>query len=172
MLTKIRAVCVVVLGGLLTAGSIFAASSAVAAPYTRQPTLSVSTQTPVAGGHLTVTGTGFVNGTPVTVTLHSAVVTLGSATPDASGNFSLSVTLPSNVTGTHTIVASGPAANDTASVTITIGTGSGTGGPTSGSGGGLSATGVAVISIGSVGVLLLGAGGLMLLFGRRRKLVA
>lgn len=157
------AVLALVLAGLFTAGT------AGAAPYVRQPHLAINTQTPAVGATVTLTGTGFVAGVHVTVTLHSTPVTLGSATPNANGDFTLSATLPSGVSGTHTIVASGSADNDLASVTITIG-GSGSGGGGSSGGGSLSSTGVAVLSIGSVGVLLLLGGATALLVGRRRKL--
>jgi hypothetical protein len=146
-----------------------AAGSAGAAPYVRQPNLAINTQTPAIGATVTLTGTGYVAGTTVTLTLHSTPVTLGTVTPNASGNFTTAVALPAGVSGTHTIVGAGNATNDSASVTIDIG-GSGTGGGSSGGGGSLSSTGVAVLSIGSIGVLLLLGGGAMLLAGRRRKL--
>jgi hypothetical protein len=145
-------------------------ASAQAAPYIDQPTLSVSDQTPALGGTLTVTGANYLPGAVVTLTLHTVVSTLGTATPDASGAFSTSVTLPAGVAGAHTIVGAGSVPNDTASVAIVIG-GSGAGGVSvgGGSGGGLAATGVAVIGIGALGVVLLIGGGVLLLAGKRRR---
>ena len=167
MASRLRAVPTVVISiAALACAAIFGAPSSSAAPYSHQPTLSVSTQTPAEGSTITVTGADFVAGVEVTLTLHTVVVTLGSATPNSSGGFSRSVSLPAGVTGTHTIVASGGSANDTASVTIDIGAPAG--GSTS-SGGNLSSTGVAIIGIGSLGLLLLIGGGVTLLAGRRRK---
>jgi hypothetical protein len=151
----------------LTAASF--AGPANAAPYTRQPTLSINVQTPAVGATVVLTGAGYLPGVQVTVTLHTAVTTLGSVTSDASGGFTKSVTLPAGVSGTHTIVGAGTGSNDSASVTITIGGSSGGG---TGGGGGLSSTGVAVVSIGTVGIALLIGGGLMLLAGRRRRVAA
>jgi hypothetical protein len=153
----------------LTAASF--AGPASAAPYTRQPTLSINVQTPAVGATVVLTGAGYLPAVQVTLTLHTAVTTLGFVTPDASGGFTKSVTLPAGVSGTHTIVGAGTGTNDTASVTITIGSSTG-GGGSGGGGGGLSSTGVAVVSIGTVGVALLIGGGLMLLAGRRRRVAA
>lgn len=168
MTSKSRTVAIVVAALTAVVAALFAAGSASAAPYSRQPHLAINTQNPGVGATVTLTGTGYVAGVHATVTLHSTPVTLGTATPNASGDFTLSVTLPTNVSGTHTIVASGDASNDSASVTITIGGSSG--GGSGGGGGSLSSTGVAVLSIGSVGVLLLLSGATALLIGRRRKL--
>jgi hypothetical protein len=142
--------------------------SAQAAPYTAQPTVSVSDETPTEGGTLTLTGQGFGSSEDVNNTLHTVTYPLTSAHTDAAGNFSVVVTLPAGVTGTHTIVSAGVTSGRTASVTITIGAPS-TGGA---GGGGLSNTGVAVIGIAGVGVLLLIGGGTMLLAGKRRKVSA
>jgi hypothetical protein len=160
---RIRFGAVLVGLAALVVGTAAFAASAQAAPYVTQPTVAVSDQTPPAGGTLTVSCSGYVPGDVVTVTLDS-VTTLGSATADASGSLSLSVTLPAGVTGVHTIVCTG-ATSGVDSLTITIGS-SGAGG---GGGGGLASTGVAVIGIGSLGVLLLIGGGVLLLAGKRRR---
>jgi hypothetical protein len=172
MSVRLRPILVVIaaIGAAVT--SLSFAGPAAAAPYTRQPTLSVNIQTPAVGATIVVTGTDFVAGTSISVTLHTAVISLGSVTPNASGAFTTSIALPATVSGTHTIVAAGPASNDTASVTITIGGSTAIGGGVGGGGGGLSNTGVAVMSIGTLGVLLLIGGGLLLLTGRRRRVSA
>lgn len=149
--------------GLAVAG----AASAAPCPYSSCVSIAVSDQNPPEGGTDGVTGSGWTPGDTVNLTLHTATYSLGSATVAADGTFSTTVDLPDGVTGNHTVVGTDPATGDTASADITIG-GSGTG-DTSGSSGGLSNTGVAVLSIGALGVVLLVGGGLLMLAGRRRK---
>ncbi|MGH8860772.1 MAG: hypothetical protein ACRDVG_05980 [Jatrophihabitantaceae bacterium] len=151
--------------GMLLA-TVGLASTASAAPYTNQATLSVSDQTPAVGATISVHGTGFGSSETVQLTLNSTPISLGSAMTDGSGNFSKSVKLPSGVTGTHTITAVGTSSGRTASVQITIGGGTGGGGS---GGGGLASTGVAVFGIGGVGLALLVGGALLLAAGGRRK---
>jgi hypothetical protein len=147
------------------------ATSASAAPYANQATLSVSTTNPAVGGTLTVSGSGYAAGETVNLTLESASVSLGSAVANASGDFTTSVTLPSGFSGQHTIVGTGATSGESASVVICIGSCGTSGSASSGGGGGLAITGVAVAVIGGLGVLLLIGGGLMLLAGRRRTVV-
>ena len=154
--------------------------SAGAAPYVTNPTAKVNTTTPPEGGPITVSGNGFGANSALTITLDTGAV-LGTTTADASGAYSLAGTLPNGVTGTHTITVT-DAAGNTATVTITIGSaasagsgggGSGGGGGTasgaSGGSGGVSSTGVAVMSIGGIGLLLLAGGAALVVAGRRRR---
>jgi len=174
---------------MLVATVLFA-STANAAPYTNAPTLSVSTSNPAVGATLTVAGADFVAGTTVDLTLHTQTYDLGTATVDAGGSFTTTVTLPAGVSGTHTLAATDPAGNTilTASLTIVIGAdnsggganGAGSAGNGSGAGngalaagggnGGLAYTGVPVTGIVVVGLLLLLAGFVTLLTSRRRKI--
>ncbi len=161
---------------LFFGATAFAASSQ-AAPYTHAPALSVSNTCPSVGAAITVVGTDFVPGSNVTLTLRTQTFPLGSVTADASGGFTASVTLPSEVTGSHTIVAAGAATTTnsntaTAGITIACSGVGGTGGGGGGGGGGLATTGIAVIGIGSLGLVLLLGGGLMLLAGKRRRVSA
>ena len=72
------------------------------------PTPSVSTTTPTAGGTMTISGDGFAPGASLTITLHSDPVVLATATADANGAYSVTVTIPAATTpGTHQIVVSG-----------------------------------------------------------------
>jgi hypothetical protein len=135
------------------------------APYSGQPTLSVTTQTPAAGGSLVLTGLGFGVNEDVSDTLHTVTYTLAGAHTDSSGGFSVTVTLPAGVTGSHTIVSKGLTSGITASISISIG-GTSSGGSSSG---GLSSTGVAVVGIAGLGTALLIGGGIMLMAGKRRK---
>ena len=140
------------------------AATANASPYTNAATVSVSNQNPSAGGSLGVTCAGLTGGEQVGISL-DAQTGLGSGTADASGSFNTTVTLPQGVTGQNTIACAG-AAGETASLTITIGA------ATTGGGGGLSNTGVAVVGIGSLGVILLVGGALLLMVGKRRRVSA
>jgi len=132
---------------------------------------SVSDQTPSAGSSFTVSGSGFNAGEKVTIVL-SGGASLGTATADSSGAFSFSVKLPSGVTGAQTIVFTGATSGKTSSQAITVGALAFTsaGGSTK-TGGTLAFTGAAVMAIGSLAVLLVLGGGLMMLAGRRRKSV-
>jgi len=55
----------------------------------------------------TVSGAGYDPGTPVSIIVYSAPMVLTTVTTDASGAFSAQITLPSALTGQHTIVAMG-----------------------------------------------------------------
>ena len=103
----------------------------VAAPTT---TTSTSTTVPVkagaptveAGQTMTVTGNGWKPGSTVTILLTGSSTPLGTATADANGAFSATVTIPSDTpAGTHTITISGTAADGSArtvqsgSITVT-----------------------------------------------------
>jgi hypothetical protein len=97
-------------------------SAMAAAPYVMAPALSVATTSPCQDSSLTVTGTDFVPGSMVTLTLHSADASLGSVVVSAAGGFTDTVTLP-EVTGTHQLVAAGaptPRNPNTASATLHI----------------------------------------------------
>jgi Bacterial Ig domain len=150
--------------------SIFAAGSAGAYPPGTAPTLSLSSSTVGPGGSVTSSGNNFVPGSSVTVTLDNGT-TLATLTADANGAFSASITIPAGTAaGDHTLTATDATGESaTAALTVTAaGAGGGAGG---GGGGGLANTGVAIASIGGVGLLLLIGGGLMLLAGRRRSKV-
>ena len=86
------------------------------------PTVTVAPQTVEAGKSVTVTGTGFAPSSPVSLTLHSDPVEVGTATTDDTGSFTAEVTVPANTeTGDHTVVAAAesPAAEASAPLTVT-----------------------------------------------------
>jgi hypothetical protein len=150
---------------------VVGASSSQGAPgYTKHPAISFSASG--SCGHLTVNGEGFAANESVTLTLHTKVYTLATVQTDANGAFHAAITLPDGVDGNHTIVATG-SSKDKASGKLTISNcgGTGTGGQAAG-GGGLSNTGVAVLSLGGVGVLLLIGGTFLVVSGRRRRTLA
>lgn len=149
-------------------------SPASAAPYTNQTTVGVTDQTPCEGCSFTVSGDGFTPGERVRIVLDNGDF-LGTAVADSSGHFSFSVTLPSGLTGTHSIIATGETSGRTATSSVSISAPTSTGsasGSSSSSGSGLAYTGFAVAGIGGIGVALLIGGGAMLLIGKRRKGVA
>jgi len=162
---RLIAVTIAVFGLLVAAASF--GTSAMAYPGSGTSPV-VSTQTPTAGGQLTLSGQGCAANETLTLTLDTGDV-LGTTTTDSTGAYSTSVTLPSGVTGHHTITVSGSAGcSGTAGVEIQASGGGGGGG----SGGGLAGTGVAVIGIGALGVVLLVGGALMLMAGRRRRITS
>lgn len=57
---------------------------------------------------LTITGSGYAPGAPITIGMYSTPTALGTAIADSNGTFSARITLPA-LTGTHTLVASGVA---------------------------------------------------------------
>jgi hypothetical protein len=77
------------------------------AQYTGAGPLNLSTSQPAAGGTVTVSGTGFAIDSNVYVTFESAPLLLATATADASGAFSVGVTIPYSASGQHTLVATG-----------------------------------------------------------------
>lgn len=145
----------------LAISTVLFAGGAQAAPYSTQPTIAANTQTPTEGGSFTVTGDGYLPGETVDVVLHSTPFALGSAVADLNGDFSLSVTLPSGVSGSHTITSTGVTSGRVATLAVTID-------PTLASSA-LPFTGVAITGIGAIALVALAVGGLMLLVGRRRK---
>jgi hypothetical protein len=117
---------------------------------------------------VTVSGSGFVPNELIDLTLHTETVLLKTVQADSSGAFSTTVTLPTGVTGSHTIVATGRSGESNVP-TANMNIGCAAAQPVAE---GLSNTGVAIMSIGGVGVLLLVAGGLVLFSSRRRKVNA
>lgn len=163
--------------GLAIALITFGASSASAAyPPGTTPVLTASASIVTPGGTLTLSGSHF-SGT-VSLVGHSAPVDLG--TTEASGpngafTKTVTITAADFPVGDHYIEATG-ADGDSATVSFSVvatastgGTGSGSSSGSGSTGGGLASTGVAVLSIGGFGVLLLIAGGIVLMAGKRRK---
>jgi hypothetical protein len=150
------------------AGPAAAPSSSGSYPPGGGPSVGLNKSSARAGTDVTVTGQGFAPGT-VTLTLHTSTVPLGTATANGNGSFSQSVTLPGNETGDHQICGSNSAGTACADITISSrGAGGQNAGPGGGNGG-VSNTGVAVMSIGGTGLLLVMGGVLMLFAGRRSQ---
>jgi hypothetical protein len=126
-------------------------------------TLSVSTTTPFPGESITVSGTNFEPHDAITIVLSSNLIELGHVTTNASGAFSTSVTIPSNLSGSHVLSLVGAVAVCQPSpITLTI-QGEGT------SGGGLPNTGVDILAGIAIALALLTAGVALTRGGRRRQ---
>jgi hypothetical protein len=179
---RAAAALVAVLGMILAAFSFASSATAVPAGYSHAPTVGVSTTSPGVGSTITVSGSGFASGETVNITVGNYGV--GAAHANRAGEFRTQVSLPSGLSGSQTLTATGETSGHTASITLCIGGNCGTaggpppvnnggvsnGGANNGGGGGiLASTGVAVIGIGGLGLVLLLGGGLMLLAGRRRN---
>lgn len=126
------------------------------------PTLSISDSTVTRGQTITANVSGFQPGTSGVMTIASSVVRpLGSATVDGSGEFSLAVTIPTDISlGAHTITATGTGANGlpaSASAAVTVvgpeGGGVGATGPLPRTG----AASIAPLTAAGVGLVLIGA---------------
>jgi hypothetical protein len=154
---------------VVACGLIAAPGRGAAYPPKSCPTISVSTTQPVADQQVVVTGSGFAAGESVTLTLHSAGsadVQLGTVTADASGHFSMSVTIPPSPSGSWQLTAVGAvAASCTASIQLGFaGEHSNVPPP-----GGPSSTGVDVALILAVALVMIGAGVISLLAARSRS---
>jgi len=84
-------------------------------------TATVSSSSVVAGGTVTVAGSGFTPGEQVSVVLHSTPVKLTTVTADAAGAASVTVTIPKATTaGAHTLILTGLGSGVVASTGITV----------------------------------------------------
>jgi hypothetical protein len=129
------------------------------------------------GDQLTISGSGFAAGSPIQIGIYSTPIALGTATADATGNFTAMIVLPAGLVGNHTIVATGitPTGSPlfvTSKITITavaIPAAVQAADPAPG----LAFTGVAsTTSTWFAGLLLLGAGVVLLVFAVRRRVSA
>jgi hypothetical protein len=147
------------------------------------PVVGLSTSIIPPGGSLTVSGSSYQPGEGITIVLHSFPATVGTTTADPSGNFSTTVTIPSDTPlGNHTITATGNTSGTTASAGILVATSStsGAGGASSGSSGGVASTGSSsggslaftgadLAATAGVGAIALALGGMLVFAGRRRR---
>jgi hypothetical protein len=157
-------------------GAVFilpAATQAGAAALSYPPSpcpgsIAVSTTHPLPGETITVTGSGFVAGSSVHLTLHTKVYDLGTFTANAQGSFTAHVQLPAGVYGKHLVIAAtGPAAKcpgDPVQIQSPGGESTGPGGPP-----GTSFTGTDLAMILIAAAVLIGAGVAFSMSGKRRK---
>jgi hypothetical protein len=188
-------------GGTAAPGSagsypvVFHASNGVSTASSVNATVTVSDATPVPlpasvpppggaltgvtpgsnpGDQLTISGSGFAAGSPIQIGIYSTPISLGTATADATGSFTAVIVLPAGLVGNHTIVATGITPTGatlfvTSKITITAVATVPAADPSSA----LAFTGVAsASSTWYAGLLLLGAGAVLLVFAVRRRVSA
>jgi len=142
---------------LTTLLAVFALAATAQAQSYQTGSIGGSDTTPDPGQTITVSGTGCAPGDTVNLFLDGQPA--GSTTADANGNFSLPLTIPSNETaGTHTVTATCGAVVLSFEITVNA------------AGGNLSRTGTSsTLPLSGIALALLAAGGLLLLFARRRR---
>ncbi|WP_062069344.1 InlB B-repeat-containing protein [Demequina sediminicola] len=95
------------------------ADAALTAVYTENERMVAGPQSALPGETITIAGRGFDPGESVEVELHSTPVLLASTTADASGAFSIEVTIPEDISpGEHTLVLA--AGTGTAEMPFTV----------------------------------------------------
>lgn len=142
--------------------------------------LTISDTTPTPGQTITIEGRTFASGSSVTVTMESDPVTLGSATADDAGVFTLQATIPVDTSlGQHTITAAGQAPDGSPlvlSATITVVQADGAGGAAdtdADASGALPRTGDDTsLPLAKLGLGLLVVGGLVTAIAAKRRKVA
>ncbi len=111
------------LTGLVDGGSLATVSAlgASAAVPLFAPHASVAAATVHAGTRQTASGSGFVAGEQVVVSVHSTPATVGRATANAAGAVTVAYTLPATLTaGRHSVVLTGQTSGLAASRSITV----------------------------------------------------
>jgi hypothetical protein len=176
-----RLVVIALIGPLTVVSLGLWASPAAAQPYTPGggPLQTSTGSAPVAtGSSVSVAGSGFAPGASVSIFIASTPTLVGTATTNSSGRFVASIVIPPGLeSGTHTLTATGPAADGgTVSLTAKIVV---NGEVTSASSGfvqaasegsapsGLPFTGADIAQGGTVGIALILLGGLIFLTIRR-----
>lgn len=143
-------------------------------PTTPDPMISLSATCATPGGSLVVTGTDFDANEGVTVTLNGYSTALGSTTTNSSGDFSITVTIPTNATtGSNTITAtdtSGYANSAPLTLGSCVTTVAATSTTTTTSG--LAFTGADIAGMAGVAAVAIGVGGILVLTTRRRRRTA
>jgi uncharacterized membrane protein YphA (DoxX/SURF4 family) len=157
---------------LIVAAVSFSGAASAYPPGSGNPDLTTTTTTVVAGGDVPLVGSNYSGDGSVDLTFHSTVVNLGDVSTDSAGGFTATIKVPADAAlGTHHIVGTDNSTGKYAEVEITV-VASQTGAASGSSGSGKpGSTGVAVVGLATVGVVLLVGGGLMLLAGRRRKVL-
>lgn len=170
---RVRAILALAAAGV--AALLFAPIAQAAAPdYPPSicATLSISTTTPLSGEQITVSGSDFKPNASVRLELHPDSVVLKTATTDSTGAFSTLVTLPSGLTGTHTIVAATGFFSEGGTCpppSISIGIEGSSSSAGNGHNGGTSSTGEDILIMLAAAAVLIGAGVAFNRSGKRRR---
>jgi hypothetical protein len=163
-----RLVASAVFAGLAIAGAPGIAAAGSYPPIA--PTVEVTPASIVCGADVTVSGTGWLGGSTVTITLTSDPVVLGSATVAADGSFQGTFATPTPLdVGQHSVTASGTASDGTAataSTTLTVSRCGGAGG------GALALTGSDGLGLLEIAVVLILIGLVLAIALRRRRRAA
>lgn len=152
------------------AASVALAAPASAAPYPpgSTTTTTISNNTIVAGGNVTINVFNLAPGSTLYMYIFSSPVQIGGpVTVGSNGSATITGTVPSNYSGSHTIQVQTTSGEVVASYVVNI-VSSGTSGSGSGSGGSLAYTGAAVAGIGGLGVALVAGGIFFVVAGRKR----
>ena len=132
--------------------------------------LFVSDPTVTPGQAIQISGSGFVPGASVALTLESTQISLGTTAANGAGAIDTTVTIPtSTAPGTHTLKATGAAAGGgTLVLSATITVVGGAGAPGAAGRGFLAFTGGQVLVAGAIATGLLALGAASLMASRRR----
>ena len=87
---------------MVALAAVLLPSAALATPYA-SGSIAVSDSSPIVGGQVTVSGTGFAPNSNVEVFLRPSGQRLATTTADAAGAVSVSVTIPAGTTGSVTL---------------------------------------------------------------------
>jgi LPXTG-motif cell wall-anchored protein len=148
----------------LAAATVFAFAGTAQAQTYGGCTATASKTTVAPGDVVTISGTGATANGTVTASVNGTAV--GSGTASASGTFSFSATIPANVSGTISVSVNCGGSAGVLGLTLTV---SGTAAATTTTSG-LARTGTSdTFPFAAVGIALVGVGGLVLLFSRRRR---
>lgn len=126
-------------------------------------------KTPEPGESITVSGTGYAPNSRIDLVIYSSPQNLGSTMTDQSGAFSRAVTIPSGLSGSHTITSFGVDSNGNSRVLALGVTIAATGTSGSSGSGGLAVTGAPIVTILLTGILLVASGAASQFAGRRRR---
>jgi len=128
----------------------------------------VAANSTLAGGQqFTATATGFVPAETVTIAVHSATVTLGTAVADGTGKVTASIVIPTSLdAGTHTLTLTGASTTASFPFTFAGSSGSSSSGSSSNSGSSSSSGSSNLPRTGSDPLEILVWAALLLVFGR------
>ena len=144
-------------------------AQAAYAVYNSAGPVSLSTSNPSAGGSISISACCYMPRTMVTFTIESEPVVLGTATADADGEASMTAIIPAGFSGSHEIVATGVAPDNSVLVLsspITVG---GSALPNTSMSAPTSGVSPLLTALTVLGVVVVSAGALFFARGRREE---